>query len=92
MPPVQEASPGPQKVIVRDGDRQVHGYAISSRGALVEVVGAVASGRVRKRSFPAVDVFLPSTLLQWAGHPVSDDALRLPSRAGLGTLPRHGEN
>jgi hypothetical protein len=77
--PRPPAPPG-QKVVVRDGDREVHGYALSSDGARVEVVWAVTSGRLRKKTFPAEDVFVPGSRLPWAGLPVAAERLQAPYR------------
>ncbi|MDR6620834.1 hypothetical protein [Sinomonas atrocyanea] len=72
---------GGQKVIVHDGSREVHGYAVGETDGSIEVVWAVASGRHRRRAFPAEDVFIPAHAQQWAGVPISDDGLRLAARA-----------
>lgn len=72
---------GGQKVVVHDGSREVHGYAVGATDGNIEVVWAVASGRQRRRAFPAGDVFIPSHAQQWAGVPISDDGLRLAARA-----------
>lgn len=72
---------GGQKVVVHDGSREVHGYAVGATDGHIEVVWAVASGRQRRKAFPADDVFIPSHAQQWAGVPISDDGLRLAARA-----------
>jgi hypothetical protein len=72
---------GGQKVVVFDGSREVHGYAVGAADGTIEVVWGVASGRHRRRAFPAEDVFIPSHAQQWAGVPISDDGLRLAARA-----------
>lgn len=74
-------SAGAQRVIVYDGSREIHGYAVGATDGYVEVVWAVASGRQRRRAFPAGDVFVPSHAQHWAGVPISDDGLRLAARA-----------
>lgn len=74
---------GTQKVIVREGSREVHGYAVASRGDCIDVVWAVASGPQRRRSFPAEAVFLPADSEQWTGVPIADDGLRLAVRSDL---------
>ncbi|AMM33567.1 hypothetical protein SA2016_2902 [Sinomonas atrocyanea] len=72
---------GGQRVVAHDGSREVHGYAVGATDGYIEVVWAVASGRQRRRAFPAGDVFIPSHAQQWAGVPISDDGLRLGARA-----------
>ena len=74
---------GAQRVIVYDGSREVHGYAVGAADGYIEVVWSVASGRERRGAFPAGDVFVPSHAQQWAGVPISDDGLRLAARAAL---------
>lgn len=83
---------GAQRVIVHDGSREIHGYAVGATDGYVEVVWAVASGRQRRRAFPAGDVFVPSHAQQWAGVPIGDDGLRLAARAAqthAARLERH---
>lgn len=72
---------GAQRVIVYDGSRAIHGYAVGATDGYVEVVWALASGQQCTRAFPAGDVFVPSHAQQWAGVPISDDGLRLAARA-----------
>ncbi len=61
-----------QRVVVRDGGTEIHGYAVSMArdGELVDVVWAVASGRHRRRAFHVDRVFLPSKDRPWAGFPI----------------------
>lgn len=60
-------APGAQRVIVRDGGVEIHGYAVASAAGRVYVVWEVASGRRRQRTFDAGSVFVPGTALPWAG-------------------------
>jgi hypothetical protein len=71
---------GPQKVIVRGSGAEIHGYAVEVDGERVLVVWEVASGRSRRRSVPAQDVFLPSFACPWTGLAISPDQLRARSR------------
>ncbi|MDR6620466.1 hypothetical protein [Sinomonas atrocyanea] len=73
-------SPDAQRVIVRDGGMEVHGYAVASDGRRVYVVWEVASGRRRQRSFNAETVFVPGTTLPWAGVPIPVGQLGGPYR------------
>jgi hypothetical protein len=63
-----------QKVIACEGDREMHGYAVSADGVRVEVVWALGSGRLRRKSFAAEDVFVPGRSRPWAGLPIEEAA------------------
>jgi hypothetical protein len=78
---VQQDVPRAQEVLVQDGGREIHGYAVGVSGTHVEVVWAVASGRQRRRSFPVDDVFLPSHSRQWTGEPIAAESLHLAAHA-----------
>lgn len=64
------SSPDAQRVIVRDGGMEIHGYAVASGSGKVYVVWEVASGRRRQRTFDAGSVFVPGTQLPWSGVPI----------------------
>ena len=78
---VPAASCGPQKVIVRGSGGEIHGYALEADGERVLVVWEVASGRCRRRSVPAENVFLPSSVRPWVGLTIGPDQLRARRRS-----------
>ncbi|NUP73595.1 MAG: hypothetical protein HOQ07_02945 [Sinomonas sp.] len=71
----------PQKVIVRGSGMEIHAYAVETDGEWVRVVWKVASGRCRRRSISAENVFLPSSAYPWAGLIMSAEQLRSHHRA-----------
>lgn len=73
-------TPDTQRVIVRDGGMEIHGYAVASDRGRVYVVWEVASGRRRQRTFDAGSVFVPGTALPWSGVSIPPGQLSGPYR------------
>lgn len=69
-----------QRVIVKDGGMEIHGYAVGSGGGRIYVVWEVASGRRRQRTFDPASVFVPGTTMPWSGVSILPGQLSGPYR------------